>query len=135
MTQEEAISKLHGLIYGVINRQRVDNTCREVIDYLKAQEPRVMTLEELDALGDDDVVWLECLYTVDGTNKTTMKPAIYQPDNSSPDEDGYYCVVSSWGKSGFYHEDNYMGDWRCWKSRPSDEVRRATPWMRTNGLS
>ena len=39
MTREEAINKLHGLIYGAIDRQRVDDTCREVIDYLKAQEP------------------------------------------------------------------------------------------------
>jgi len=102
--------------------------CKDALALLKEQEPRVMTLEELDALGDDDAVWLECLYTVDGTNKTTMKPAIYQPDNSSPDEDGYYCVVSSWGKSGFYHEDNYMGDWRCWTSRPTEAQREEIPW-------
>ena len=94
----------------------------------KEQEPRVMTLEEVDALGDNAIVWLECLYFIDGKNTTELKPAIYQADNSSPEEDGYYCVVSSWGKSGFYHKDSYMGDWRCWTSRPTDEQREATPW-------
>lgn len=99
-----------------------------VITTLKAQEPRVMTLEEVDALGDDAIVWLECLYTVDGKSTITLKPAIYQSENSGPEEDGYYCVVSSWGQSGFYHKDNYMVDWRCWTSRPDQATREATPW-------
>ena len=100
----------------------------ERIGKLKAQEPRVMTLEELDALGDNAIVWLECLYTFDGMKTTTLQPAIYQSENSSPEEDGYYCVVSSWSHSGFYHKDNYGGDWRCWTSRPTDAQREATPW-------
>ena len=98
-------------------------------DVIPVQEPRVMSLEEVDALGDDAIVWLECLYTFDGENTATLKPAIYQSDNSSPEEDGYYCVVSSWGKSGFYHKDNYMGDWRCWTSSPTDEQRREVKWQ------
>lgn len=100
----------------------------DAIALLKAQEPRVMMLEEVDALGDNAIVWLECLYFIDGKITTTLKPAIYQPDNSSPEEDGYYCVVSSWGKSGFYHKDNYMGDWRCWNVRPSQAEMEAMPW-------
>ena len=40
MTREEAINKLYGLIYGVVDRQRIDDTCREVIDYLKEQKQR-----------------------------------------------------------------------------------------------
>lgn len=94
----------------------------------KAQEPRVMTLEEVDALGDDAIVWLECLYPVDSKDIATLKPAIYQPDNSSPEEDGYYCVVSSWGKSGFYHKDSYLCDWRCWTARPDQATREAISW-------
>lgn len=100
----------------------------DAIVLLKMQEPRVMTLEEVDALGDDDIVWIECLYPVDVKNIATLKPAIYQPENSLPEEDGYYCVVSSWGKSGFYHKDSYMVDWRCWTSRPTDEQREAVKW-------
>lgn len=90
-----------------------------------------MTLEELDALGDSAIVWLECLYTVDGMKTTTLQPAIYQPENSGQEEDGYYCVVSSWSHSGFYHKDNYGGDWRCWTSRPDQATREATPWRNT----
>ena len=100
----------------------------DALALLKTQEPRVMTLEEVDALGDDDIVWLECLYTFDGKKTATLKPAIYQSENSGPEEDGYYCVVSSWGQSGFYHKDNYMDDWRCWTSRPDQATREAVKW-------
>lgn len=128
MTREEAINKLEYLINSPVGREEIDETCYEVMNYLSAQEPRVLTLDELDALGDNAIVWLECLYTVDGMKTTTLQPAIYQSENSGPEEDGYYCVVSSWSHSGFYHKDNYGGDWRCWTSRPTDEQRRAESW-------
>ena len=106
----------------------IEDALDTIEDALKAQEPRVLTLEEVDALGDNAIVWLECLYTTDGKNTTILKPAIYQAENSCPEGDGYYCVVSSWGNSGFYHKDNYMSDWRCWTSEPTDEQREAIPW-------
>lgn len=92
---------------------------------VSAPEPRVLALEEVDALGDDAIVWLE---TVDSKDTVTLKPAIYQPDNSSQEEDGYYCVVSSWGQSGFYHKDDYMYGWRCWSSKPTDAQRKEAEW-------
>ena len=122
MTREEAISKLHGLIYGVINRQRVDDTCREVIDYLKAQEPKVMTLSGVRNLKESTPVWLE------DVDKKDVIGALFTRDYS-----GTKCVdfaiVRNWE-----HEcvtADYMDygiRWRVWTSRPTDEVRRATPW-------
>ena len=92
----------------------------------KPCEPRVMTLEEVLALGDNDFVYIETRLV--GSN-TKVKPAIYQPDNSSDDEgDGYCCIVSSWGESGFYHRENYNQSWRCWTSRPDEKRRAETPW-------
>ena len=49
MTREEAINKLYGLIYGVVDRQRIDDTCREVIDYLKAQENEALDMPKPDS--------------------------------------------------------------------------------------
>ena len=88
-----------------------------------------MTLDELSTNGDDDVIYIETALFIDGKRATEIKPAIFQPDNCSPEEDGYYCIVSSWGNSGFYHEENYGFDWRCWTSRPTDAQREAAPWM------
>ena len=108
---------------------RKQDLMRDALALLKAHEPRVMTLKELDALGDKAIVWLECLYTVDGMKTITVQPAIYQPENSGPEEDGYYCVVSSWSHSGFYHKDNYGCDWRCWTSCPDEKRRAEMPWQ------
>lgn len=129
MTREEAIRCIEA-------RMRADDVVyaadfyypealNMAIEALEEQEPRVMTLEEVLALGDDDFVFIET--RLDG--KTKIKPAIYQPDNSSDDEgDGYCCIVSSWGSSGFYHRENYNHSWRCWTSRPTDERREAVEW-------
>ena len=90
---------------------------------LKEQEPRVMTLEEVeDAL--DSVVWVD-------------KPLF---DNLSSE----YALIDSYSRKlqivelcyPFYDKDyrersdyaTYGKTWRCWTSRPTDEQREATPW-------
>ena len=108
--------------------QVADEVMCDGCELKEAQEPRVMTLEEIDALEDSALVYIECAYFFDGQRKTVIKPAIYQADNSSPEEDGYYCIVSAWAQSGFYNVDSYGIDWRCWTSRPTDAQREVTPW-------
>ena len=87
----------------------------------KAQEPRVMTLEEVeDAL--DTVIWVD-------------RPDF---DNSS---DEYALIKSYSRKEGYmtiayfcgYHDATmfynlYGTKWRCWDKRPTDEQREDTPW-------
>lgn len=137
MTREEIIKGVKGCVgmyygfrcgecpYGPYSSDCVESLHRDVERLLKAQEPQVMTLEEVLLLGDNDFVFIETRLA----GNTKVKPAIYQPDNSSDDEgDGYCCIVSSWGSSGFYHRENYNQSWRCWTSRPTDEQREATPW-------
>lgn len=102
--------------------------CGAYVNRWKTQEPRVLTLKEVDALEDSALVYIECAYPVDGQRKTVIKPAIYQANNSSPEEDGYYCIVSAWAQSGFYSVDGYGIDWRCWTSRPTDAQREAVKW-------
>lgn len=95
----------------------------EALSLLKAQEPRVMTLEELeDAL--DTVVWLDI-------------------PNTKNLADGYSLIMAYSHKNGFIFLESPFGDnpsqdrfeykdygitWRCWTSRPTDEQREATPW-------
>lgn len=93
--------------------------CDEVLELLKEQEPRVLTLEEVKNLDDHDVVYLET------TIGDPINPAIYQPDNG---DDDYACIVSTWSKSGFYSWSTYGKEWRCWSAKPSDEQMEATPW-------
>ena len=95
----------------------------DALSLLKAQEPRVMTLEELeDAL--DTVVWLDI-------------------PNTENLADGYSLITAYSHKNGFIFLESPFGDnpsqdrfeykdygitWRCWTSRPTDEQREAVKW-------
>jgi uncharacterized CHY-type Zn-finger protein len=39
LTREQAIAKLESLIDSVVDREMIDESCHEVIEYLEAQEP------------------------------------------------------------------------------------------------
>ena len=74
---------------------------RDALALLKAQEPRVMTLEEASAV---EVVWVEDR----GTNTV------------------FLCLVrNNMNDSELY---KYGIQWRVWSARPTDEQRKETPW-------
>lgn len=95
----------------------------DALSLLKAQEPRVMTLEEIeDAL--DNVVWLD----IPGAENLA---------------DGFSLIMAYSSKNGFVLLDSPFGDnpsqdrfeytdynktWRCWTARPTDEQREAVKW-------
>jgi len=93
----------------------------EVIALVKAQEPRVMTLDEAQtALHNDTVVWAElkgkliCAgIHMDGTDYFMMQ------------NDDVLDVTDFDSGEG---SEVYGKQARCWTSRPTDEQREATPW-------
>lgn len=101
----------------------LDQMHKDALSLLKAQEPRVMTLEEVeDAL--DTVVWVD-------------RPLL---DNSSDE----YALIDAYSRKTqivelrypFCDKDyreradyaTYGKTWRCWTSRPTDEQRKAVKW-------
>ena len=85
----------------------------DALALLKAQEPRVMTVSEIGALANGDVVWVEF---TDGRLLPMMV------------EDG--CLMRwrfMWRicEDAFYDED-YKA--RAWTFRPTDEQREKEPW-------
>lgn len=100
---------------------------KDALALLKAQEPRVMSLEEVQTLRANDVVWLE------DKGKPNIIPGIVRNRHLWPHSttmvtnfmhvDG--CKVTA-------GDDDYGKRWRCWTSRPTDEHREATPWERLN---
>lgn len=83
---------------------------------MKAQEPRLMTLEEaLEA----EYVYLE----VRLHSSLQCECCILIKD-----EDGDIVPLKK-GFWGSLESDDYGKEWRCWTSRPTDEQRRATPWQ------
>ncbi|MBQ6960842.1 MAG: hypothetical protein IJP78_07705 [Clostridia bacterium] len=95
----------------------------DALSLLKAQEPRVMTLDEVLAHDyKDGPLWLE---TID--NVITCGFAYcykYYVQFSIPVmENEYLLKRDTWNRT-----DTYNKIWRCWTSRPTDEQREATPW-------
>lgn len=96
----------------------VIDTCEAAIALLKAQEPRLMTLEEVR----DEAEYM------------------YLEKHSETGSDLYGCAIR--GDWDGYGIELLMGEydtarerwseygkrWRCWTSSPTDEQRRNTPW-------
>ena len=88
----------------------------DAIDLLKAQEPRVMTLEEIEDC--DSAMWIEF--------KSSIYPAIYH------DRHGKWLFITRksqcWLGAEKHYADNYNKTWRCWTSHPTDDLRKAAKW-------
>jgi hypothetical protein len=94
---------------------------KDALTLLKAQEPRVMTLEEVKQHNNQDgCVWFEQpTYNADAA--FVLK------------EDFMIQVISPYilGEPinhGYWTNGNYGKTWRCWTSRPTDEQREAVKW-------
>lgn len=83
---------------------------------LKAHEPRVLTLEELE---EDEAYWLEEGRSV-GYNVLLRE---IEKDSRDP----FAGFVHTYGSTSFTLND-YGQTWRCWSSKPTDEQREAVPW-------
>ena len=90
----------------------------DALALLKAQEPRVMTLEEVQSC--ENAMWIELL-----GGKLSGK--------------GFYAFVLDRMKNGIleistraaylrYNSKDYNAKWRCWTSRPTDEQMEAVKW-------
>ena len=99
----------------MIPTEEVDEAFAMAINALKAQEPRVLTLEE--ATGDDEC-WFEhasgacgyadCYLCTGAQAVEVWRTSIQHPE---------YLTWGTYGKK-----------WRCWSSKPTDEQRSGMPW-------
>jgi len=94
---------------------------------LKAQEPRIMTLEELEALKDGDVVWGEHCYKADGGfTPSTMAPMMRSVRQLVCG--GCQLMIE---ERMFKHPRNWFDDherFRFWTAKPSEKQREEVPW-------
>ena len=85
----------------------------DAVELLKAQEPRVLTLEEV--LGGDEC-WFEYINGSFGYADVVMQ------DNTTALI--YRTIVST----GEVLISDYGKKWRCWSYRPTYEQRKAVKW-------
>ena len=97
-------------------------------ELLKEQEPRVLTLEELDAIFNEQQnhVWP---YNSPPYLWMTVNPEIRRTNGF------WICwrdIVSCLtDESPFYTRENYNKSWKIWFKEPTDEQRNAVPWARS----
>lgn len=121
MTNQEAIKELKWLINSNVGREEIDRVCREVIEYLQKQEPRVMNVKE--------------------ARESVRNPMWFESYGKYLGEKGWWCL--SFGGDPSFHIristskangpitlslTDYNKVWRCWTSRPTPDQMRDTPW-------
>ena len=79
-------------------------TVEDALELLKAQEPRVLTFEEV--LNTDHDVFCEFRYGMEVSRHSSE-------------------IVKRWAIDA---KCKYGQTWRCWTSRPTDEQREAVKW-------
>lgn len=98
----------------------------EAIDLLKAQEPRVMTLHEIDDVINIASKEYKRIFWAEVRSKTRKSFGVFQLDIAS--EDCYEALLLGCSWPACYKRSTYGIRWRCWTSRPTDEQRQAVKW-------
>lgn len=95
----------------------------DALALLKEQEPRVLTLEEVQALQNNDVVWLE------DKGKPKIIPGIVKSRQLWPHSVAMVTnFIRSDGCTVTGGDEDCGKRWRCWNKRPTDEQRKAVKW-------
>ena len=97
---------------------------RKAIALLKAQEPRVLTLEDILKLRFNDVVYFEMAISSVAIPAIVIDVIEHMPDG----EIGLLQLRHIQQPTNNADLEYYGKTWRCWTSRPTDEQREATPW-------
>ena len=93
-----------------------------IAELLKAQEPRVMTFDEIVAAAPGTVVWLEDYDKTDVIAGLVKKVYIYTKVID------FLIVNEKVNDEVTADLDAYSEGWRCWTSRPNEKRRAETPW-------
>ena len=111
-----ALVQMHGCgRYTPEDVDELEKAAWNALKLLETQQARVMTLEEVKALAEDDLVWYEHV----GINRLGPR-VVYYTD--------YSRIVFTDGSEWHFELDAYGKLWRCWTARPTPEQREAMKW-------
>ena len=93
-----------------------DHGFYNALKMLKAQEPRVMTADEVQ---EDKLVWIEV------PQSDEIWPALLR----ETDWFGHPTwAMRGYALGGYYLHSGYGRDWRCWTAKPTEDQRLAAKW-------
>ena len=125
LNREETIQELRELIheYPIRIPEAVRRGLKDALAVLDP-DPRVLTLEELQQLPAQAIVWIDYW---DGEEKKlgTMMAGMKCYDGTLVDEDA--CVYNDFESD--MTPDRFDGScWRFWSAKPTEEQRRTVAW-------
>lgn len=112
-----------------------DQLALDLIEFLKDQAPRLLTLKELDKILFDTAdayannLWMEV------KSKRKISFGIVELNFSTVVDDGYEGLLMGCSWPVHYRKDTYGIVWRCWSSRPTDEQRGIAKWEKSTSVS
>ena len=116
----ERMTAIEHIAYAPTHNSITKAMMLDVIRYLlTAQQPRVLTLEEVRKLQSlrDGAIWLEV--------GKGMFPAL--PEMAMP-ELMFFIAIPPTNYKTYCEWEWYNKTWRCWSAQPTEEQREATPW-------
>ena len=96
----------------------------DMVEVLEAQEPHVLTLEEMFELRFDDVVYFEALRTNFVIGGIIIDVIPRMPNG----EIGLVQFRHTQEPLNNADLEFYGKTWRCWSARPTDEQREVVKW-------
>lgn len=124
---EQVIAELLYLKHDCLEGSATDQTLDKAIALLKAQEPRVMTWQDvIGAAIECKPLYIEVKDSEDKEPGDDRWAMVTQYKDSITN--GMIRAMSSYVTSEILFAEDYGVRWRCWTSRPDQATMEATPW-------
>ena len=132
MTNQRAIILLSQMYLPNFDDEEKD-ALTKAIEALTEQEPRVLTLEVVKAIGTQNfnqmrdentrLVWVE-----EESALNIAKPTYYDLGLEDNEEEPIYLYYVGTDFFDRCDPSTYSKDWRCWSAKPTEEQRESVKW-------
>lgn len=131
LCHEEADPETYAKYYSMMSI--VSQASNLIEELMEKQEPRVLTLDEVKAIGTQNynqmrdentrLVWVE-----EESALNIAKPTYYDLGLEDNEEEPIYLYYVGTDFFDRCDPSTYSKDWRCWSARPTDEQRESVKW-------
>ena len=98
---------------------------KDILALLKEQEPKVLTLEEVEERMNTNDAYDSIFYAeVRTLTKTSF--GVFQLNFDS--EDYYVAMLLGSSFPAWYRKESYGHKWRCWSAKPTIKQRQEVKW-------
>lgn len=131
LCHEEADTETYAKYYSMMSI--VSQASNLIEELMEKQEPRVLTLDEVKAIGTQNfnqmrdentrLVWVE-----EESALNIAKPTYYDLGLEDNEEEPIYLYYVGTDFFDRCDTSTYGKDWRCWSTKPTEEQRESVKW-------